>query len=48
MISRLLSNFKHVMILILICAECIDLTGHSKTCSKCFMNIVSLTVNTTL
>ena len=48
MISRLLSNLKNAMILILICAERIDLSGHIKTSSKCFMNIASLTVNATL
>lgn len=47
MVSRLLSNFKNAMILILICAECINLIGYIKACSECFMNIASLTFNTT-
>lgn len=48
MISRLLSNFKNSMILVLICAKYIDLTGHMKTWAKCFMNVAPLTVNTAL
>lgn len=48
MISRLLSNLKNSVILILICAEYMDLTGHMKTWAKCFMNVAPPTVNTAL